>query len=309
MKHISSALLISALAFNYSCTTMKTNDIKQEMPVPDASLSSNPFMKKSKLQYETPEFDKIKNEHFKPAFQFGLKQHDAEILKIANNSESATFENTIVALEKSGEVLKRTTITFSNLTSANTNPTLQALDEEYAPIFAAHSDKMYLNENLYKRIKSITENGLDSESKRLLQFYKQNFEIAGANLSSADKEKLKQVNQELASLSTQYSNKLLEARKQGGVFFSDAKELDGLSTDEIEAAASDAKTAGQPGKYLLALQNTTQQPLLQNLTNRATREKLFKASWQRAEKGDANDTRETIEKLAKLRLKKSSNFR
>ncbi|WP_404984125.1 M3 family metallopeptidase [Chryseobacterium sp. M5] len=305
MKHISSALLISALAFNYSCTTMKTNDIKQEMPVPDASLSSNPFMKKSKLQYETPEFDKIKNEHFKPAFQFGLKQHDAEILKIANNSEAATFENTIVALEKSGEVLKRTTITFSNLTSANTNPTLQALDEEYAPIFAAHSDKMYLNENLYKRIRSITENGLDSESKRLLQFYKQNFEIAGANLSSADKEKLKQVNQELASLSTQYSNKLLEARKQGGVFFSDAKELDGLSTDEIEAAASDAKTAGQPGKYLLALQNTTQQPLLQNLTNRATREKLFKASWQRAEKGDANDTRETIEKLAKLRLKKA----
>jgi len=305
MKNISSVLLISALAFNYSCTTMKTNDIKQEMPVPDASLSSNPFMKKSKLQYEAPEFDKIKNEHFKPAFEFGLKQHDAEILKIANNSEAATFENTIVALEKSGEVLKRTVITFSNLTSANTNPTLQALDEEYAPIFAAHSDKMFLNENLYKRIKSITENGLDSESKRLLQFYKQNFEIAGANLSAADKEKLKQVNQELASLSTQYSNKLLEARKQGGVFFSDAKELDGLSTDEIEAAASDAKNAGQPGKYLLALQNTTQQPLLQNLKNRATREKLFKASWQRAEKGDANDTRETIEKLAKLRLKKA----
>ena len=305
MKNISSVLLISALAFNYSCTTMKTNDIKQEMPVPDASLSSNPFMKKSKLQYEAPEFDKIKNEHFKPAFEFGLKQHDAEILKIANNSEAATFENTIVALEKSGEVLKRTVITFSNLTSANTNPTLQALDEEYAPIFAAHSDKMFLNENLYKRIKSITENGLDSESKRLLQFYKQNFEIAGANLSAADKEKLKQVNQELASLSTQYSNKLLEARKQGGVFFSDAKELDGLSTDEIEAAASDAKNAGQPGKYLLALQNTTQQPLLQNLKSRATREKLFKASWQRAEKGDANDTRETIEKLAKLRLKKA----
>ncbi len=305
MKNISSVLLISALAFNYSCTTMKTNDIKQEIPVPDASLSSNPFMKKSKLQYETPEFDKIKNEHFKPAFEFGLKQHDAEILKIANNSEAATFENTIVALEKSGEVLKRTVITFSNLTSANTNPTLQALDEEYAPIFAAHSDKMFLNENLYKRIKSITENDLDSESKRLVQFYKQNFEIAGANLSSADKEKLKQVNQELASLATQYSNKLLEARKQGGVFFSDAKELDGLSADEISAAASDAKTAGQPGKYLLALQNTTQQPLLQNLTNRVTREKLFKASWQRAEKGDANDTRKTIEKLAKLRLKKA----
>ncbi|WP_276966601.1 M3 family metallopeptidase [Chryseobacterium sp.] len=305
MKNISSVLLISALAFNQSCTTMKQTDIQQELPAPDPSLSSNPFMKKSKLQYEAPEFDKIKNEHFKPAFNYGLKQHEAEIIKIANNPAAPTFENTIVALEKSGEVLRRAQIIFSNLTSANTNPTLQALDEEYAPIFAAHSDKLYLNENLYKRIQSIKEDGLDSESKRLVQYYKQNFEIAGANLSAADKEKLKQLNQELASLSTQYSNKLLEARKQGGVFFSDAKELDGLSADEIAAAASDAKTAGQPGKYLLALQNTTQQPLLQNLKNRATREKLFKASWTRAEKGDANDTRSTIEQLAKLRLKKA----
>lgn len=305
MKNISSVLLISALAFNQSCTTMKQTDIQQELPAPDPSLSSNPFMKKSKLQYEAPEFDKIKNEHFKPAFNYGLKQHEAEIIKIANNPAAPTFENTIVALEKSGEVLRRAQIVFFNLTSANTNPTLQALDEEYAPIFAAHSDKLYLNENLYKRIQSIKEDGLDPESKRLVQYYKQNFEIAGANLSAADKEKLKQLNQELASLSTQYSNKLLEARKQGGVFFSDAKELDGLSADEIAAAASDAKTAGQPGKYLLALQNTTQQPLLQNLKNRATREKLFKASWTRAEKGDANDTRSTIEKLAKLRLKKA----
>lgn len=305
MKNISSVLLISALAFNQSCTTMKQTDIQQELPAPDPSLSSNPFMKKSKLQYEAPEFDKIKNEHFKPAFEYGLKQHEAEIVKIANNPAAPTFENTIVALEKSGEVLRRAQIVFSNLTSANTNPTLQALDEEYAPIFAAHSDKLYLNENLYKRIQSIKEDGLDSESKRLVQYYKQNFEIAGANLSATDKEKLKQINQELASLSTQYSNKLLEARKQGGVFFADAKELDGLSADEIAAAAADAKTAGQPGKYLLALQNTTQQPLLQNLKNRATREKLFKASWTRAEKGDANDTRSTIEKLAKLRLKKA----
>ncbi len=305
IKNISSALLISALAFNYSCTTMRTPDTQKEIPVPDASLSSNPLMKKSKLQYEAPEFDKIKDEHFKPAFEFGLKQHDAEILKIANNPEKPTFENTLVALEKSGEVLKRAVIVFSNLTSANTNPTLQALDEEYAPVFAAHSDKMYLNENLYQRIKSISENGLDSESKRLLQYYKQNFEIAGANLSAADKEKLKQINQELASLSTQYSNKLLEARKQGGVFFTDVKELDGLSSDEIAAAANDAKNAGKPGQYLLTLLNTTQQPLLQNLNNRATREKLFKASWERAERNDGNDTRETIEKLAALRLKKA----
>ncbi len=164
---------------------------------------------------------------------------------------------------------------------------------------------MYLNENLYKRIQSISENGLDSESKRLLQYYKQNFEIAGANLSAADKEKLKQINQEMASLSTQYSNKLLEARKEGGIIIDNVNELDGLSADEIAAAAADAKTAGKDGKYLLALQNTTQQPVLQNLTNRATREKVFKASWMRAENGGNSDTRETIEKLAKLRLKKA----
>ncbi|MGX9984859.1 M3 family metallopeptidase [Soonwooa purpurea] len=268
-------------------------------------MKNNPFMTKSKLQYEAPEFDKIKDSDFKPAFDYGLKQQEQEINMIANVRSVPTFENTILAIEKSGEVLKRAQIVFYNLTSANTNPTLQALEEEYAPIFAAHSDKIFLNEFLYNKVKSIKEDGLDSESKKLLQYYKQNFEIAGANLSAEKKEELKQVNQDLASLSTQYSNKLLEARKQGGVLISDVKELDGLSADDIAAAAADAKAAGQDGKYLLALQNTTQQPMLQNLKNRATREKLFKASWQRAEKGDANDTRATIEKLAKLRLKKA----
>ena len=284
---------------------MKKPENQTEIKVNNSEMANNPFMKKSKLQYEAPEFDKIKDEHFKPAFDYGLKQHEQEVNMIANNRAVPTFENTLVALEKSGEVLKRAQSVFYNLTSANTNPTLQSLEQEYAPIFAAHTDKIYLNEFLYQKIKSIKEDGLDPESKRLLQYYKQNFEIAGANLSQAEKEKLKQVNQEMASLATQYSNKLLEARKQGGLFISDVKELDGLSADEIAAAAADAKAAGQEGKYLLALQNTTQQPLLQNLKNRATREKLFKASWTRAEKNDANDTRETIAKLAALRLKKA----
>ncbi len=305
MKNIASYFLLSTLVINSACTTMKKPENQTEIKTNNSEMVNNPFMEKSKLQYEAPEFDKIKDEHFKPAFEFGLKQHEQEINMIANNRAVPTFENTIVALEKSGDVLKRAQIVFYNLTSANTNPTLQALEQEYAPIFAAHTDKIYLNEFLYQKIKSIKEKGLDAESKRLLEFYKQNFEIAGANLSHADKEKLKQVNQEMASLSTQYSNKLLEARKQGGLLISDVKELDGLSADEIAAAATDAKAAGQEGKYFLALQNTTQQPLLQNLKNRATREKLFKASWTRAEKNDANDTRETLEKLAKLRLKKA----
>ncbi|WP_300669145.1 M3 family metallopeptidase [Soonwooa sp.] len=309
MKKVTTSLLMAALAFNISCSTMKSTKTQESTPKAashvDDSMKGNPFMTKSKLQYEAPEFDKIKDSDFKPAFDYGLKQQEQEVNMIANNRAVPTFENTIVALEKSGEVLKRAQIVFYNLSSANTNPTIQALDEEYAPIFAAHSDKIYLNEFLYNKVKSIKEDGLDPESKKLLQYYKQNFEIAGANLSAAKKEELKQVNQDLASLSTQFSNKLLEARKQGGVLISDVKELDGLSADEIAAAAADAKAAGQAGKYLLALQNTTQQPILQNLKNRATREKLFKASWGRAEKGDANDTRETIEKLAKLRLQKA----
>lgn len=304
MKNITSAVFIAALFLN-SCTTQTTTFEKStDMTVNDA-LANNPFMRKSSLQYEAPEFDKIKNEHYKPAFDYGLKQHEAQLEEIANNPAKPTLENTLVALEKSGEVLKRAQMVFYNLTSADTNETLQKLEQEYAPIFAAHSDKIYLNDKLYQRIKAIDTSNLDAESKRLREVYLQNFEIAGAALSPAAKTELKKINQELATLSTQYSNKLLEARKQGALVISDVKELEGLSADEIAAAAADAKEAGHPGKYLLALQNTTQQPLLQNLKNRATREKLFKASWTRAEKGDVNDTRSTIDKLVRLRLQKA----
>lgn len=304
MKKIKTTILIAGLALGAGQVMIHAQQ-KKTTVAKQKTMADNPFFHKSSLQYQAPEFDKIKDEHFKPAFDFGLKQHTQEIEKIANNPEKPTFENTVVAMEKSGEVLNRATIVFYNLTSSNTNPTLQKLEEEYAPIFASHSDNIYLNDKLYQRIKNISDNGLDAESKRLLQYYRQNFEIAGAALSSKQKNELKEVNQQLAKLETQFSNKLLEARKQGGLLISDVKELDGLSADEIAAAAADAKIAGHDGQYLLALQNTTQQPLLQNLKNRATREKLFKASWLRAEKGDKNDTRETIQQLVKLRLKKA----
>ena len=306
MKNITSVLLISSLALNTACSTMKTTEnTTSEIPVPDANLAGNPFMKKSSLQYQAPEFDKIKDEHFKPAFDYGIKVQLAEIEKIANNSTAPTFENTILAMENSGEVLKRAQIVFYNLTGSNTNPTLQKLEEEYAPIFSGISDKIYLNEKLYARIKAIKTENLGSEEKRVLELAKINFEIAGANLSEANKGKVKKINEELATLSTQFSNKLLDARKNGALIIDDVKELDGLSADEIAAAATDAKEAGHDGKYLLALQNTTQQPLLQNLKNRATREKLFKASWYRAEKGNADDTRNILEREAKLRMEKA----
>lgn len=307
MKGITPAVLVAALFFNSCATTPKTAKTKTNKmtATQESKQNENPLMRKSSLQFEAPEFDKIKTEHFRPAFDFGLKQHNLEIQSIADNPQPATFANTLEALEKSGEVLKRAQIIFGNLTSADTNPELQALEEEYASIFATHNDKIYLNENLYKRIKSISPQGLDAESKRLLEVYLQNFEIAGAGLSTEAKEELKNINQELATLSTQFDSKLLEARKNGALLISDVKELDGLSQDQISAAANATKKAGHQG-YLLSLQNTTQQPLLSSLNNRKTREKLFKASWLRAEKGDSADTREVVEKLAALRLKKAN---
>ena len=239
MKNITSIVLISTLSLNIACTSMKNTETKQDQIV-DATLANNPFMKKSSLQYQAPEFDKIKDEHFKPAFDYGLKQNISEIEKIANNTETPTFENTVLALEKSGEVLKRAQIVFYNLTGSNTNPTLQKIEEEYAPIFAAHSDKIYLNSKIFNRIKAVKTDGLDAEDKRLIEVYKQRFELAGANLTDAQKEQMKAINAELATLSTQFTSKLLEARKKGAVLINDVKELDGLSADEIAAAATDA---------------------------------------------------------------------
>lgn len=307
MKYITSTVLVAALFFSTDAVAQKKTKHKVSTAVKTQKKTpaDNPLFRKSTLQFQTPEFDKIKNEHFKPAFDYGLKVHDEEINAIANNPAKPTFENTLVALEKSGEVLGRAQSVFYNLSSAHTNPTLQALEQEYAPIFAAHRDKLYLNDKMYKRIKAIDGKNLDPESKKLLQHYIQNFELAGAGLSASAKEDLKKINQELASLSTEFGNKLLEARKNGGLLISDVKELDGLSADQIAAASSAAKKAGQEGKYLLTIQNTTQQSLLQDLKNRSTREKLFKASWTRAEKGDNADTRALIEKMAELRLKKA----
>lgn len=266
---------------------------------------TNPLLQPSTFQYQAPRFDLIKDEHFKTAFDFSLKVHDAEIDQIANNKAKATFQNTVLAIETSGVDFTRATGIFYNLTGSNTNPFLQELEEQYAAIFAAHNDKIYLNSKIYNRIKSLDLKKLRSEDKRLAEYYLQQFELAGASLSDADKEKMKKINEELATLSAAFTNKLLIARKNGAVLFTDEKELAGMSPAEIAAAKDKAKEAGHEGKYLIGLINTTQQPLLQNLTNRASREKLYKASWTRAEKFDEGDTRDLIEKMAKLRLQKA----
>ncbi|WP_432223080.1 M3 family metallopeptidase [Flavobacterium sp. TMP13] len=277
----------------------------QSSSAQNKTTMTNPLLQRSTLHYQAPVFNLIKNEHFKPAFEFGFKKHDEEVAKIANNSAKPTFQNTVLALELSGVDLTRAATVFYNMTGSNTNDVLQQLDEEYAPIFAAHNDKIYLNSKLYKRFKAIDLKTLKGEDKKLTEVYLEKFELAGASLSEADKEKMKVINGELATLSTVYGNKLLVARKNGAVVFDSPKDLDGLSPQEIEAAKAQATETGHQGKYMIGLQNTTQQPVLQNLTNRASREKIFKASWSRAEKNDDGDTRETLEKMVRLRLQKA----
>jgi peptidyl-dipeptidase Dcp len=296
---ISSKIIIASALF----ASLQTQNAHAQN---NATKMTNPLLEKSKLQYQAPPFDLIKDQDFKPAFEYGLKIHDQEIDKIASNPAKPTFQNTVLALEISGVDLNRASSVFSNLTGSNTNPTLQAIETEYAPIFSAHNDKIYLNSKIYNRIKALDLKTLKGEDKKLTQYYLEKFELAGANLSDSDKEKMKKINEELATLNTLYSNKLLIARKNGAVLFDNSSDLDGLSPDEIAAAKDKAKEAGQDGKYLIGLLNTTQQPLLKSLKNRATREKIFKASWSRAEKGDEGDTREIIEKTAKLRLQKAN---
>lgn len=297
--------LVAMLAILTSCQ----NNSKKST-ADDTTLSpSNPFLNQSKLPYQAPDFDHIKDSDFKPAFEEGMKIHLEEIHKIANNTEAPTFENTLVAMEKSGEMLTRVNRIFGLLTGANTNDNLQKLQEEIAPKLAAHQDAISLNPELFKRIESIYNTReklkLDSESKRLIEYYYQTFVLAGAKLSETDKTNLKKLNEQEASLSAKFSNQLLAAAKAGALVVNDKAELAGLSEGELAAAAQAAKANKLEGKWMLPLQNTTQQPSLQMLSNRTTRQKLFDASWNRAERNDSNDTRKAIVEIAKIRAEKA----
>lgn len=271
---------------------------------------SNPFFAPSTLPLHAPAFDKIKNSDYKPAIEAGMKQRLEEIRQIADNPAPPTFANTLVAMEKSGLLLNRVRSVFDVLLGAYTNPDLQKVEEEEAPKLAANSDEIYLNTRLFKRIETIfakrAQLKLDAESERLLEVYYQNFVLAGARLSETDKTKLKKLNQEEASLRAKFSSQLLAGTKAAGLLVNNRVELAGLSDAAIESAARNAKAAGYDGKYLISLQNTTQQPELQSLTNRETRKKLYEASITRTEKGDANDTRPTIARIAQIRAQKAA---
>jgi len=269
---------------------------------------ANPFFAPSTLPFQAPPFDKIKDEDFQPAIEAGMAQEEVEIEAIANNPDAPTFDNTIVALEKSGQLLERVEAVFGGVTGANTNPTLQKVKTVEAPKLAAHQDFIHLNSKLFARIAAIYKERatlkLDAESLRLVEKTYDRFVHAGANLSEADKTELKKLNEEASSLSDTFTNKLLDATKAGAYATTDKAALAGFSDTRIAGAAQAAKNRKVEG-FVIPLQNTTQQPDLVSLSNRETRQTIFEHSWNRTERGDANDTRETIARLAQLRAQKA----
>lgn len=297
MKHLFLLILIPAVAIN--CIAQ----------VPGLS-PGNPFASPSKLPYQAPPFNKIKNADYKPAFEEGIKQQLKEINLIADNPASPTFENTIVAMEKTGQLLNRVSAAFGALTGANTNSDLEKLQEEMAPKFAAMSNEILLNEKLFTRIETIYNNRLklklSSDAIRLIEVTYRRFVMAGAKIPAEEKAKLKKLNEEEATLGARFTNLLLNANKVGALVVSDQSELAGLSENDLAAYAQSAKSRNLEGKWVIPLQNPTQQPALQSLTNRNTRQKLFELSWNRAEKNDSNDTREIVSRMASIRAEKAN---
>jgi peptidyl-dipeptidase Dcp len=268
----------------------------------------NPFYAESTLPYHAPPFDRIKDTDYQPALEAGMAEQIKEVEAIANNPAAPTFENTLVALEKSGRLYARAAETFDGVLQANSNPALEKVDEIESPRRAAHDDAIYLNEKLFARVsaihKQIDSLGLDAESRRLVEVYYIHFVHQGANLSAEDKATLKKLNEEESTLENSFRTKLLAATKAAAFTTTDKTALKGLTDAQLEAAVEAAKGRKVEG-YVLPLQNTTQQPILVSLEDRATRQAVFEDSWNRAERGGVNDTRETIVRLAQLRAQKA----
>jgi peptidyl-dipeptidase Dcp len=277
---------------------------------PSSLPASNPFAQASTLPFQYPVFDKIKNEDFAPAFEEGMRQQSAEIDAIAASRAAPTFANTIVAMERSGQLLNRVSTIFYNLVGCNTNDTLNALDKEMAPKLAAHSDKIRLNEKLYQRIQTLYDKRdklhLDAESAYLLKRYHTDFVRAGAQLSSADKEKLKAYNGQIAALQTQFSQNVLKEANASALVVDSREELAGMSDKAIDVAAAEARKRGLDGKFVIPVVNTTQQAPLSVLTNRATREKLLATSLSRGSHGGEFDNRSVVLALTKARAERAA---
>jgi peptidyl-dipeptidase Dcp len=278
-------------------------------PVSTATAPANPFFTRSALQYETPPFDTIRDADYQPALEEGMKRQLAEIDRIANNPEPPTFANTIEALERSGDLLTRVAKVFYNLTRANTSEALQKIEQVEGPKLAAHSDAITLNERLFARVKALydtrDEAAPNAEARYLIERYYRNYVRSGAQLSDADKDKLRALNQEETKLNTDYRAKLLADTDKSAVVVDSLAELEGLSESDVAAASEAAKERGLAGKWVLTLQNTTQQPPLAYLRNRNLRERLYAASVARGSHGGENDLRAIISRYAQLRAERA----
>ena len=303
------AILMTSAAITLATSPALAAAPKKGSASASAALSaSNPFAKPSTLPFQAPDFSKIKDSDYLPALLAGMAEQKREVLQIANNPAPPTFNNTLVPLERSGALLERVGLAFFAVSGANTNDTLQDVETKVSPLFAQHGDFINLNAKLFKRIETLYNKrdslGLNAEQARLLQVYYDQFVNSGAKLPPEKQAQLKKLNTRLSSLETEFGQSLLEATKAGALHVTDKAALAGLTDDQLAAAAEAAKARKLEG-YLIQLQNTTQQPLLESLTNRATREALYRASVTRASKGDKNDTRNLIADIAQLRAKKA----
>ncbi|HMG06355.1 MAG TPA: M3 family metallopeptidase [Chthoniobacterales bacterium] len=308
---------IATLLFALVCVTMPLcQAVTPASPSPSPSTpvttksTTNPLLTESTLPYQMPPFDKIKDEHFQPALEQGIIEEEKEAEEIAKQKDKPTFENTIVALEKSGQLLGRARRIFSNFAGANTNPTIQKIEKEMAPKLSAHSDAIHLNGPLFARIEALYQerdkSGLDAESKWLLERYYKDFVRAGAKLSEADKTKLKALNAELATLQTTFEQNVLKEKNAASIVVENRADLAGLSDGEIAAAASAAKAEGKEGKFVIPLLNTSGQPSLASLQNRALREKIMQTSLARNSHGGEWDNKAVVSRTAKLRAERAT---
>ncbi|WP_282636217.1 M3 family metallopeptidase [Sphingobacterium thalpophilum] len=272
-------------------------------------MTDNPLLLAYDTPFNVPPFDKIKNEHFRPAFEEAIKVHNLEIDSIVNNSEKPNFQNTIVALENAGSLLNNVSTVFYNLNSANTNDSIQAIAKDLAPILSSHSDEISMNAKLFDKIKEIWNNrnslGLDAEDTKLLEETYKSFVRSGANLKEADKEKMKKINAELSTLTTQFGQNLLAETNAYELVVDSASQLEGLPESLKTAAAEEATAKGKKDKWVFTLQNPSIMPFLQYAKNRELRKQIWDAYQMRGNHDNTSDNKEIIQKIVNLRLQKA----
>ncbi len=316
-RPLACALAVAIATSLIGCATAPTT-ATAATPAPDKatmpatladSAQDNPLFAESTLTLKYPHFDKIKDSHFGPAFDRGMAEQIKEMEAIANNTEAPTFENTIVAMEKTGQLLGRSAAIFFNLTGADTNDAREQIQADYAPKLSAHQDAIALNPKLFARVKALHEKradlGLDAEGVRLIERYYTDFVRAGANLSEAQKTRIKEINTEMATIGTKFSQNVLGEVNASAIVVDTKAELDGFSDGQIATAAEAAKKRKLEGKYVISLLNTTGQPPLAQLHNRAIRERLYKASIVRGARGNEFDNTEIFSRTMKLRAERA----